>query len=97
MFKSTFMARNEIVRVLLALTSLHSAGLIDDLSRDINASERNEPETAFEFEINRAPMSPLKAAKTELVGPDSRKDDEPFPTDSTPAPALTMFNAVALV
>jgi hypothetical protein len=97
MFKSTFMARNEIVRVLLALPSLHSAGFIADLSKDIKANERNEPETAFEFEIKRAPMSPLKAAKTELVGPDSRKDDEPFPTDSTPAPALAMFSAVALV
>jgi len=86
-----------MVRVLLALPSLQSAGFIDDLSRETNANERDEPETAFEFEIKRAPMSPLKAAKTELVGPDSRKEDDPFPTDSTPAPALAMFSAVALV
>ena len=97
MFKSTFIARNEIVRVLLALPSLQRAGSVEVLSRDIKANDRNEPETAFELEIKRAPMSPLKAAKTELVGPDRRKADEPFPTDSTPAPALAMFNAVALV
>ena len=70
---------------------------MDDLSRDIKANERKEPETAVEFDVNRAPMSPLKAAKTELVGPDSRKDDDPFPFDSTSAPALAMFSAVALV
>jgi hypothetical protein len=97
MFKSTLRARNEIVRVLLGLPALHNAASVDGLSSETNENERTDPETAFVFEIKRAPISPLKAAVTRLAGPEIRKVDVPFPALSTPVPVAEKFTEVAFV
>ena len=90
MFKSTFIARNEIVRVLLALPSLQSEGSIEVLSSEIKASERWELEMALVFDSKRAPISPLNVARTKFVGPDIRKAEVPFPVADTSGPALAI-------
>ena len=79
-----FMARNEIVRVLLAFPSLHNAGLIEGLFTAIKANDMTFPEIAFELDCKRAPRSPLNAAATKLAGPEMRNVDEPDPWLSTP-------------
>lgn len=88
MFKSTLIARNEMVRVLLALPSLQSAGSIEVLSSEIKESERYELETAFVFDSKRAPIYPLNDARTKFAGPEIRKAEDPFPVTSTPGLAL---------
>lgn len=84
MFKSMLRARKEIVRLLLALPSLQSAGLIEVLERATKVNETTEPGIAFEDEITRAPRSLLRAAITRCAGPEILKNGEPEPIDSTP-------------
>lgn len=83
MFKSMLRARKEIVRLLLALPSLQSAGLIEVLERATKVNETTEPGMAFEVETTRAPISLLSAAITRCVGPEILKNGEPEPIDST--------------
>ena len=84
MFKSMLSARNEIVRLLLALPSLHSAWLMDGFDRATKENETAELETARDEEVTRAPISLLKAAMTRCTGPDNLKNCEPDPAISTP-------------
>ena len=74
MFKSMLSARNEIVRLLLALPSLQSAWLMDGFERATNENETTEPETARDEEVTLAPISLLKAAMTKWAGPDNLKN-----------------------
>lgn len=64
MFKSMLSARNEIVRLLLALPSLHRFILIEGLESATNEKETTEPGIAFDVEVMRAPISLLSAAIT---------------------------------
>jgi hypothetical protein len=87
MFKSMLSARNEIVRLLLGLPSLHNEGFIDGFERATNENESSEPGIAFDVEVMRAPISPLKAAITNCAGPEILKVGEPEPNDSIPTNA----------
>ena len=84
MFKSMLSARNEIVRLLLGLPSLQSCLLIDGFESAMNESDTTLPGIAFDVEVTRAPISPLKAAMTNWAGPEILKEGEPDPSDSTP-------------
>lgn len=97
MFKSMFIARNEIVRVLLGFPSLQSAGFIEALFKAMNANDKIFPDTAFELDCRRAPMAPLNAATTEFAGPDIRNVAEPDPWLSTPGKLLVKSKEVAFV
>jgi hypothetical protein len=64
MFKSMLSARNETVRLLLALPSLQRFVLIDGFESATNEKETTEPGIAFDVEVMRAPMSLFRAAIT---------------------------------
>jgi len=97
MFKSRFIARKEIVRVLPGFPSLHRAGLVEVLFRAIKARDKTFPDIAFEFDCRRAPIAPLKAATTEFAGPDIRNVAEPDPWLSTPCKLFVKSKEVAFV
>jgi hypothetical protein len=84
MFKSMLSARNEIVRLLLALPSLQRFVLIDGFESATKENETTEPGIALDVEVTRAPISPLRAAITSCAGPEILKNGEPDPDDSTP-------------
>lgn len=64
MFKSMLSARNETVRLLLALPSLQRFVLIDGFESATKENESTEPGIAFDVEVMRAPISLLRAAIT---------------------------------
>jgi len=96
MFKSMLSARKEIVRLLLGLPSLQSASLVDGLESATNENETIEPGMAFVVETTRAPISLLRDAITKWAGPETRKIEEPEPTDSTPGTVEVKLTVVAL-
>jgi hypothetical protein len=57
-------ARNETVRLLLALPSLQRFIEIDGLESATKENESTEPEIALDVEVMRAPKSPLRASIT---------------------------------
>jgi hypothetical protein len=57
-------ARNETVRLLLALPSLQRFVEIDGFESAMNEKETTEPGIAFDVELMRAPISLLRAAIT---------------------------------
>ncbi len=84
MFKSILSARKEIVRLLLGLPSLQSAGSIDGFESATNEKETTELVTAREVDETRAPISPFRVAIANGAGPEILKNWLPEPDDSTP-------------